>query len=370
MRIERTETRILSLPFVRPYVTARGALTHRETVLLRLHTDAGFDGLGEAVPLSLRGDKPIGKVADELADAARRLEGLDLAQSHEEPLSFAVATMLELSIAKRISRASAAALESALFDAVAKASDLPLWKLLGATGAAPVSCNATLTAGDQEGVSAQAADWVGDGFGTVKLKLGTGNDSAVVEAVRDAVGPNVRIRVDANEAWSAREATSVLNSIQAHDIELAEQPVAGLRAMARVARDVEIPLAGDEAINSEADAHRAVQRRACALATAKLSKVGGIGAARQIARVLPTYLSSALDGPAGIAAAAHAAQVLRSDGSDPGIAHGLATQRLFGETIAARECDLRDGKLHLPDGSGLGIELDESALARHSRPAG
>ena len=138
--------------------------------------------------------------------------------------------------------------------------------------------------------------------------------------------------------------------------------------MARVAREVEIPLAADEAVTDEADAHRAVQRRACTFATAKLAKVGGIGTASAIGQVIPTYLSSALDGPVGIAAAGHAAQVIREGGNDPGVAHGLATQRLFAETIAARECTLRDGQLHLPDGPGLGVELDEAALERHRLP--
>ena len=114
--------------------------------------------------------------------------------------------------------------------------------------------------------------------------------------------------------------------------------MSGLRAMARVAAETSIPLAADEAVASEADAHRAVQRRSCRYATAKLSKVGGAGAARQIARVIPTYLSSALDGPVGIAAAAHAAQILREDDSDPRSRPrlGKATQRLFAKTIATR----------------------------------
>ena len=227
---------------------------------------------------------------------------------------------------------------------------MPVWKLAGAADA-----QADPLQRDPHGRLAGRCRPAGRRSGsataiaTVKLKLGAGEDDVrTVEAVREAIGPEVKIRVDANEAWDARLATDLLKLIEPFGIELAEQPVAGLRAMARVAGETDVPLAADEAIASEADAHRAVQRRACRFATAKLSKVGGAGAARQIARVLPTYLSSALDGPVGIAAAAHAAQVLRADGTDPGIAHGLATQRLFAETIASRECELRDGELHLP----------------------
>ena len=99
----------------------------------------------------------------------------------------------------------------------------------------------------------------------------------------------------------------------------------------------------------------------------KLSKVGGPEAAIEIAEVLPAYISSALDGPVGIAAAAQVAQTLREApaGCGRGLAHGLATQRLFASTIASVECELRGGMLHPPAGPGLGVEIDEAALAAH-----
>ena len=367
MRIESAETVAYSLPFASPYVTARGEIRERQMALLRLQTDEGCEGLGEGVPLALRGDKPLEVVVDQIEDAARRLTGLDLEPALEDPLTFAVTTRVELGLARRVSPATSAAIECAIFDVVAKAVGMPVWRLADAPSAKPIRCNATLTSGTPDEVAAQATEWTAEGFDTVKLKLGAGGDDvATVQAVREALGPDVKIRIDANEAWDVKLATDVLTLVEPFDIELAEQPVSGLRAMARVAGSVGIPLAADESVASEADAHRAAQRRSCRYATAKLSKVGGAGAARQIAQVLPTYLSSALDGPVGIAAAAHAAQVLRSDGNDPGLAHGLATQRLFSESIAARECELIDGHLHLPDGHGLGVEIDEDALARRA----
>jgi o-succinylbenzoate synthase len=366
MRIERVETVPYALPFREPYRTARGELRAREMVLLRLHADDGAEGLGEAVPLSLRGDRPLAEVETELADAARRIVDLELNADSGDPLAIAVATMIELNAPRRLPGAVAAALESALFDLAAKAAGEPLWQLLGAPEAEPVECNATLVAAEPDAVAAAASAWADEGFTTFKLKLGAGfDDVATVAAVRDALGADARIRIDVNQAWSADEAIATLQGLERYEIELAEQPVEGLRGMARVAAATAIPLAADESVATEADAHRALQRRACEYATAKLAKVGGIGAARVIAAALPTYLSSALDGPVGIAAAAHAAQVLRSDGRDPGLAHGLATRRLFAETVATVECELRDGFLHVPEGPGLGVELDDSALERH-----
>jgi muconate cycloisomerase len=152
--------------------------------------------------------------------------------------------------------------------------------------------------------------------------------------------------------------------MERHGIELAEQPAADLEDLAAVRNETAIPIAADESINGPDDARRAVELGACQLATVKLSKVGGIGPARAVAAELPVYLSSALDGPVGIAAAAHLAQVLRPAAPWAALAQGLATQLLFADRIASLECEVRDGLLHLPEGPGLGVEIDEGALER------
>jgi O-succinylbenzoate synthase len=188
-----------------------------------------------------------------------------------------------------------------------------------------------------------------------------------VRAVREAVGSDARIRVDANAAWGVETAKRVLAEIEPFGIELVEQPVAGLSELAEVGSATSIPIAGDESIESCADAEDAVRAGACDVAGVKLSKVGGPEAAVEIAEVMPTYLSSALDGPVGIAAAAQVAQTLDAASGPDGLhlAHGLATQRLFASTIASVECELRDGMLHQPEGPGLGVEIDEDALRAH-----
>lgn len=368
MRIEHAETIPYALPFRRPYATARGTLERREAVLLRLRTAEGAEGLGEAVPLSLRGGASLGAIREHLDSAAARLEGLELDPSGAavRPLDLAIATVLELARPRRMPAPAVAALEMALFDLAAQAEDAPLWRTLGANGYEPVRCNATLVAGAPEAVATEARDWLRAGFATFKLKLGAGHDDvATVAAVREAVGPDARIRVDVNATWRAREAIDALRALDAFGIELCEQPVAGLRAMARVARDSPVPLAADEDVASEADANRARQRRACEYVTAKLSKVGGIGASVVISRVLPTYLSSALDGPVGIAAAAHCAQVC----APVDLAHGLATQRLFAETVVTSGTVLDGDRLVAPSRPGLGVQLDEVALEHHRLPA-
>ena len=355
MRIASVEVVPYALPFREPYVTAAGRLEQREMVLLRLRSDDGLVGLGEAVPLSLRGGAALPQVVAELERLGERdqldealLRG-DAGQLSAPARCAALTALLDLRGRRAAARSSFVASGSANGERAA------------------VRCNATLVSGHPASVVSTAEGWAADGFSTFKLKVGTGDDVAQVRAVREALGPRVRIRVDANGAWDVETAKRRLSELEPYEVELAEQPVATLEAAMEVARSTSIPLAGDESIESRADAERAVAMEACQMTGVKLSKVGGPEEAIEIAEILPTYLSSALDGPVGIAAAAQVAVTLseRGEGDDPGLAHGLATQRLFASTVASVECELRGDLLHPPNGPGLGVEIDEAGLEAH-----
>lgn len=366
MQITGIETVPYALRFREPYVTARGVLERREMLLVRVHTDEGPVGIGEAVPLSLRGGDRLDVIDRGLRRSERRLRKAGISDfAGPEPLRAAIDTFVHTAAGRRIPAPATAALETAIFDLAGKVAGLPLWKLLRADRAEPVRCNATLAARGPRELAAEAERWAGRGFETFKLKLGLGEDVARARAVRAAVGSGPRLRVDPNGSWSADEAIEILRELEPVGIELAEQPAAKLRDLAAVAEATVVPIAADESVTGASDARKAARAGACELATVKLAKVGGIGEAAGIAGVLPIYLSSALDGPIGIAAAAHAIQALYRDHPDPGLAHGLATQLLFADTIASRECEVRDGLLRLPDGPGLGVEIDDAALERH-----
>jgi o-succinylbenzoate synthase len=349
VRIASAEVIPYALPFREPYVTASGTLTRREMVLLRVQDEDGLIGLGEAVPLSLRGGAKLRQVVAELGTLGERGD-LD-----EEALSGQVA----------LSAPARCAATTALLDlrgrrAAAEGN-------AGPGPAPPVRCNATLVAGEPAAVVAGAERWAADGFSGFKLKLGAGDDAARVRAVREALGPRARIRVDANGAWDVETARRTLGELEPYEIELAEQPVATTEEAAAVAASTSIPLAADESVENRADAERAAAVGAFAMTGVKLSKVGGPEAAIEIAEVLPAYMSSALDGPVGIAAAAQVAATLGEvrHGDDRPLAQGLATQRLFASTVASVECELRGDLLHPPPGPGLGVEIDEAALQTH-----
>jgi muconate cycloisomerase len=325
-----------ALPFKEPYVTARGRLTRREMVLLRIRDDDGIEGLGEAVPLSLRGGVRIDRVV-------RELEGLDPAQGTPDGLSLP----------------ARCALSTALLDLEEKRRDVKAEH-------APVRCNATLVSGPPSEVAEEAARWAKSGFGTFKLKVGAGEDVAQVEAVRVAVGTEAKIRLDANASWSLEEATRILAAIEPLGIELVEQPVETIAEAAELAWHTRIRLAGDESIVTIADAEESVRENGFGITGVKLSKVGGIEAGRAIAGVMRTYVASALDGPVGIAIGRRLAEFVDSTVSpEKRLAHGLATRRLFAETIAAEECTLEGDLLHEAPGPGLGILIDEDSLRHH-----
>ena len=364
MKLVEVEVVPYALPFERPYVTARGRLERREMALVRLLTDEGLVGLGEAVPLALRGGADLAAIERGIRKGTRRLRRSELSDfAGPDATLAAVDAFIHTVAGRRIPAPARAAIEMAVFDLAGKASGRPLWSLLGAAEAAPVACNATLVSGPPAEVAADAERWAARGFTTFKLKLGGDDDVAQVRAVREAVGPEARIRIDANGAWSVDEALGVLRMVEPLGIELAEQPVGTTTEMAAVTSSTNVLIAADETVERAKDAERAKREGSCDLATVKLSKVGGIGEANGIARALPIYLSSALDGPLGIAAAAHAAQALPSDGPANGLAHGLATQLLFAATVASRESALEGSLLTPPDGPGLGVEIDEDALA-------
>lgn len=373
MRLASVEVIPYALPFKKPYVTARGRLERREMVLLRLRSDDGLVGLGEAVPLSLRGGAGLTEVVDELNALAasdvlqrtieKRDRGGEIDVLHGEPPLSAPATCAALTALLDLTER-----REFVGSSYGPAAGPRINMSVERHDPGPVPCNATLVAGEPAAVAEDALRWAADGFSTFKLKLGTGDDVEQVRAVREALGPDARIRVDANAAWDLDTAKRRLDEIEPFEIEFVEQPVEGVEDAVRLSWQTCVPLAADEGIASRADAEQAIILGAYRLTGIKLSKVGGIPAGQAIAGLLHAYVSSALDGPVGIAAGARLAQMIHYEGANPHaprFAHGLATQRLFTSTIAAIECELRQGMLHPPSGPGLGVEIDEGALAAH-----
>jgi o-succinylbenzoate synthase len=322
-----------------PFVAGHGAVAQRELLLVTLEDADGRRGYGEAAPLPSYDGVSIADVRAALEDCRTVLAQADGAELPDTLARCAETALLPQALA---------AIDLALWDLHARRVGRPVWHLLGAASAPPVTVNATIAAEDRAGAAREASAARAAGFGTVKLKVAIGDDAGRLAVVRACAGAQMQIRIDANGAWSPGEAQAALRLLAPVGLELCEEPVTGVEAITALRELTEVPLALDESAADPA----AMRAQACELVCLKIARCGGISgtieAARRARRAgYEVYLASTLDGPLGIAAALHAAVVIQ-----PARACGLATLGLFAERpdpLAPRA-----GTISVPDGPGLG----------------
>jgi o-succinylbenzoate synthase len=200
---------------------------------------------------------------------------------------------------------------------------------------------------------------------TVKVKVAEAGrpfseDLARVAAVREALGPGGRIRVDVNGAWSVDEAARRLSELAAFDLEYAEQPCATVEELAELRRRVEVPIAADESIRTAADPERVAELGAADVAVLKVQPLGGVGVTLRLAERLglPVVISSALETSVGIAAGLAAAAAL----PDLEYACGLGTVALLDGDVVRSPLLAEDGQLEVrrPE--------PDRELIEHARP--
>lgn len=183
------------------------------------------------------------------------------------------------------------------------------------------------------------------------------DDLARVEAVRDALGPTGRLRVDVNGAWDVDHAVTMINALRRFELEFVEQPCATLAELARVRRRVDVPVAADESIRRAEDPLRVRAAEAADVAVLKVQPLGGVRAALRVAAAcgLPVVVSSAVETSVGLAAGLALAAAL----PELPYACGLATLSLLEGDVAADPLTPVDGVIEVRR-----PRLDEAALAR------
>jgi o-succinylbenzoate synthase len=184
------------------------------------------------------------------------------------------------------------------------------------------------------------------GFSCVKVKVGRSDlrsDVALVATVRDAVGPRVSLRVDANGAWDEETAADALRALSRYDLELAEQPVPGIDALGRLRRRTTVALAADECIRSVEDAKRLRSLDAADVVVLKVQPLGGVEAALRVADAAgcPALVTSMMETSVGMAVSAALAAAL--PGSD--YAHGLATLGPASDDVTTESLVAKQGTL-------------------------
>ncbi|HBO77170.1 MAG TPA: muconate cycloisomerase, partial [Cupriavidus sp.] len=284
------------------------------------------------------------------------------------------AAMARLNKVARGNRFAKSALESAMLDAQGKRLDVPLATLLGGAVRDTLPVLWTLASGDTARDIEEAERFLGERrHNTFKLKIGRRSvreDVAHVSAIKRALGDRARVTVDVNQAWNEADAATGIAMLEAAGIDLIEQPTPREQrtALARLAARFVVPIMADEAVTGPEDAMELARLGAADVFALKIAKSGGIFGMLRTAAVgdaagIALYGGTMLEGSVGTIAAAHGFCTL------PQLAWGT---ELFGpllvkDDIVVERPVFKDFSLHLPQGPGLGLAIDEDKLAHYRR---
>ena len=257
MKITQVKLGRISTPLRVPFKTALRTVSSVEDVIVELHTDTGAVGYGEAPPTGvITGDTTgaiIGAIRDHIAPA---ILGRNLDEF--EDLTAAVQKALVHNTSAK------AAVDMALWDLLGQKYSAPVYRMLGGARSNIVT-DITISVNPPEEMARDARTAIQRGYDCLKVKVGIDPelDVARLAAVREAVGKDVKLRIDANQAWNAKQAVRILDQMQEKglDIEFVEQPVpaADLEGMQYVTRHAGVPVLADESVFSPADALRIMQ---------------------------------------------------------------------------------------------------------------
>src|SRR5664280_2233858 len=321
--LARVEAIHVRVPFRRPILDATGEYTHRRSWILRVVDEHGGEGLGEAAVNPIADDVTTGAVASLMREIVPVL-------ATGRPPAWA-----ELAPEGEPGRAAMAAVDGALA-ALAAARAAGSGSGTGSVASASIPVSAAIRFGGPDAGAEAAAQAVELGFGTLKLRAGfervTDQLVARIRAVRAAIGPEPRLRIDAGSAWDLETATERLAALEPFRIEYVEQPLAAwdLIGHAALRERVRVPVALDESIDSEGSARAALAEGAADVIIVKPARVGGLAATMRIVDsasgagakvVLGTYFETGV----GIAAVLRIAAALPPGPRGVHAAHGLAT---------------------------------------------
>ena len=366
MKIAEIRTHILSLPHKGLYHWALGAPEGSNVVLLEVVSDDGLVGYGEAC-----GARSAAAIAAAIRDFEYLLIGQD---------PFRVEWLLEQvyrrgywSNERRFLHAAFGGIDMALYDLCGKALGVPAYNLLGGRVHDEIPWFAFLQGDTPEELAADAVQYVARGFDPLYLKIGQGpeHDIATVSAVRKAVGPGPRLRVDANESWSRFTALGMIRRLVEFDIDWVEQPTPfhDIEGVAVLRRESPIRIALDQAIYTDYDVLRAVRTGAADVVVMGFHETGGLWPMRKAAAVAAAggivINRHGVLGETGVSTMA-ALQILaaipnQTDGHQ--VMHQLYVEDILVDGLVSIE----GGRTAVPDRPGLGVELDWDRVAKFER---
>ena len=354
LTLKTIKARPVLLKLERPIVARIATISDWPLILIDLYTEEGVIGRSYLEPYIPRSMRYLIPALHDLGEMfkGRRIAPAELYDAGRKSLHFVGY--------EGMSMIAVAGIDMAAWDALAKAAGLPLCVLLGGTvGAVPAYNSNGLWLKEPPAIAAEAVELCDEGgFKALKIRLGRErivDDMAAIEAVRTAVGGDVKLMVDFNQGLSFGEALERCHAIDDLGLTWIEEPIVydNLEGYARLAAELRTPIQIGENFYGPRDLYWALQCKACDFVMPDLMRIGG---------VTGWLKAAAMAGTAGVPVSTHlypevAAHVMRVTET----AHWLEWQD-WADPILQRPYDIKDGRLHIPDVPGVGLEWNESAV--------
>jgi L-alanine-DL-glutamate epimerase-like enolase superfamily enzyme len=375
MKITRLETRIVEIPVKNPYVFSHGVLKAFSNVLVWVRSDGGLVGVGESSFV------PGGGVSEETPESTQPMIDHYLAPVlvGEDPFDIERLHQKMDAVVPR-NLVAKCGVDLALWDLMGKALGQPAYALLGGSFDPQILCTYTLSIDTPEKMAEQASLRKSQGYKTLVVKIGRdpATDLQRLALVRGAVGDEVNLRLDANEAYWPEQAIGIIRRMEKYHPEFVEEPVKrwDLDGMAKVARSVGVPISSDESNTSLESVMKIIQKGAAGIINIKISKNGGLTRSKKIAALaeaagIPCIVGGANTYEIGRQACRHfavsTAQAQMGMGSEGCAPASQSKIDDVTKTVMTYEDVTRgNGFVGVLPGPGLGVELDEEKIRKYS----
>ena len=347
-----------------PFITSFGVETHAENVIVAVHTDEGITGWGECSPFMPINGENMQTAVVVGQQLARLLIGKNplLIEEHH-------------AVSDRLFYANTSiksAFDIALYDIASQEAGVPLYRFLGGKKNKTLRIDYTISLDEADKMAGDAKKIAANGFQIIKVKVGESKekDVARIQAIREAIGYEIPLRIDANQGWSVETAIETLQALKTYKIQYCEEPVArwNYTSLPRIKKESPIAIMADESCCDHHDAKRLIGLNACDFFNIKLGKSSGIFKALKIVKLaeeagINMQVGGFLESRLGFTASAHFALV-----SDAIVYYDWDTPLMFTEDPVVGGITYgRGGLITISEAPGLGAKLDDTYLKKANK---
>lgn len=364
-RISQVEVFCIAMPLVGTFTSGGNSKSITKGVVVRITSSDGAVGISSIDPSS-RAKSP--NTAPELAVVIRERVGPEIVGMNPSNINKIIEVTSKLT---QDQIGAAVGVELACVDLICRRNGIALYDYVGGAVLDQLYFNGWIGELPPDEAAIEAKRWADAGFKSLKIKVGNdlGKDSARVMAVRDAVGQNVQLRMDANQQCTVDQALALCHAVKSCDMQLFEQPTPkdDLLGLARVRRKCGIPIMADESISDHQSLIRVIKADCADYVKFGIKQAGGfLQAARMIATAESAGLPVVLGHGWGLDLSTTAEIMLGATSRN--VLSGLECVGPLKvlDTVATTSLDISSGFIPLPSGPGLGIDLDESKLMKYS----